>query len=337
MTAQEWGTRGVSGRNDGSCGLDHTLALELVRVTEAAAIAAGKWVGHGDENSGKAAAVDAMHQLIMSVSMRGVVVIGEGEKRDTPVLFKGADVGDGDGPVCDVGLSAGHGTLSKAGDVPYALAAIAVAERGAMYDPSPVRSMEKLAVGPECVDVVDVTRPVAENLRAVAKVKDVRVSDVVVAVLNRPRHRELVHEIRDAGARVHLLEGGDVAGAIAVARPESPVDLLLGTGGAAEGVIAAAGLSCLGGALQVRLRPGDPEKSQDLGEVLHTEDLVRGESVLFCATGVTGNELLRGVQNHAGRTTTQSIVMCSKPDTVRIVRSERRQARWREHLGIDFE
>ncbi|MFI5612539.1 class II fructose-bisphosphatase [Amycolatopsis sp. NPDC051903] len=346
MTAQEWGTRGVSGRHaaedrtDGAFAPDHSLALELVRVTEAAAIAAGRWVGHGDENSGKTAAVDAMHQVVMSVSMRGVVVIGEGAKRDAPFLFTGEDVGDGEGPFCDVGISAGHGTLSKAGDVPHAIAAIAVAERGAMYDPSPVRSMEKLAVGPECVDVVDISRPVAENLRAVATAKDIRVSDVVVAVLNRPRHRELVHEIREAGARVHLIEGGDLAGALAVARPESPVDLLMGTGGAAEGVIAAAGLSCLGGALQARLRPGDPEdgaNSGDVGEVLHTEDLVRGESVLFCATGVTGSELLRGVQNHAGRTTTQSIVMCSKPDTVRIVRSERRQARWREHLGIDFE
>ncbi|HWD01615.1 MAG TPA: fructose-bisphosphatase class II family protein [Amycolatopsis sp.] len=339
MTAQEWGTRVVSGGEaDALDGPGHALALELVRVTEAAAIAAGRWVGHGDANSGRTAAVDAMHQLIMSVSMRGVVVIGEGDKGDTPVLFKGEDVGDGDGPFCDVGISAGHGALSQSRDVPHAVAAIAVAELGAMYDPSTVRHMRKLAVGPECVDVVDLDRPVAENLKAVAKAKDIDVQDVVVGVLNRPRHRQLVHEIRAAGATVHLIEGGDVAGAVAVARPESPVDVLMGTGGAAEGVIAAAALSCLGGSLQARLvvEEGEPEP-MDHGGVLHTQDLVRGERILFCATGVTNSELLRGVQDHEGRTTTQSIVLCSKPDTVRIVRSERRQAQWREHLGIDFE
>lgn len=341
MRTQKWAAPEVSGdpraeeRNVGSFartgGPDHTLALELVRVTEAAAIAAGRWVGRGDKNSGKVAAIDAMHKHIMSVSMRGVVVIGEGQKR----LFRGEDVGDGNGPACDIGISAGDGTLSIARDVPNALAAIAVAQRGALYDPSSVHYMDKLAVGPDCVDVVDINRPVAENLRAVATAKGVGVSDVIVAVLNRPRHRELVHEIRAAGARVHLIEGGDIAGAIAAARPESPVDMLLGTGRAAEGVIAAAALSCLGGSLQARLRPEDseqkkPETGHDSDKVLHTDDLVRAESILFCATGVTGSELLRGVQRHSDRTTTQSIVMCSKPDTVRIVKSEHRHARWRE-------
>lgn len=322
MTTQEWGTPGVPGLA-GIGGPDDALALELVRVTEAAAIAAGRWVGHGDKFSGKAAAIDATHSLIMSVSMRGVVVIGAGDKRDTPVLFTGADVGAGDGPACDVGISAGDGALSMARDVPYAIAAIAVAERGAMYEPASVHYMDKLAVGPDCVDVVDINRPVAENLRAVAKAKDVRVSDVVVAVLDRPRHREFVHEIRDAGARVHLIEGGDVAVAIVAARPESPVDMLLGTGTAAAGVIAAAAISCLGGSLQARLRPNGFEQGET-GDVLHTGDLVGGGSVLFCATGVTGSELLRGVQHDSGRTTTQSIVMCSNPDTVRIVKSEYR-------------
>lgn len=330
MKTTEWGTTGAPGgphveeRNVGSSagidGPDHTLALDLVPVTEAAAIAAGRWVGHGDENSGKVAAVDAMHKLITSVSMRGVVVIGEGGKR----LSKGEEVGDGDGPGCDVGISAGDGALSVARDVPNALVAIAVAERGALYDPSPVPTMEKLAVGPDCAGVVDLDRPVAENLRAVARAKGVRVPDVVVAVLNRSWHRELVHEIRDAGARVHLIEGGDIAGAIAAARPESPVDMLLGTGGAAEGVIAAAALSCLGGSVQARLRPEDSEHGGTGHEVLHTEDLVRGERILFCATGVTGSEVLRGVQHHSGRTTTQSIVLCSQPDTERIVNSEHR-------------
>lgn len=207
--------------------------------------------------------------------------------------------------------------------MPYSIAAIAVAERGAMYEPASTRHMDKLAVGPDCVDVVDIDRPVAENLRAVAKAKDIRVSDVIVAVLDRPRHRELVHEIRDAGARVHLIEGGDVAVAIAAALPEGPVDMLLGTGGAAAGVIAAAAISCLGGSFQARLWPGGVEHG-DTGEVLRAGDLVGGGSVVFCATGVTGSELLRGVRYDSGRTTTQSIVMCSHPDTMRIVTSEYR-------------
>ncbi|GAA3588162.1 class II fructose-bisphosphatase [Amycolatopsis ultiminotia] len=331
MTTQEWAARGVSGapraegRNaDAMAGAghsDHALALELVRVTEAAAIAAGRWVGHGDEDSGKLAAVDAMHEHLNSVSVRGVVVLGAGGKR----LPRGADAGNGAGPACDIGISAGDGALSIARDVPNALTAIVVAERGALYAP-PVRYLEKLAVGPDYVDVVDLNRPVADNLRAVAKAKGVDVSDVAVAVLNRPRHLDLVRKIRDAGARVHLIEGGDIAGAVAVARPESPADLLLGVGGAAQGVLAAAALSCLGGSLQARLRPDDSgqgDPGHDFEAVLHNEDLVGGGNVLFCATGVTGSELLRGVAHHAGRTTTQSIVV-SSPETVRIVTSEHR-------------
>jgi fructose-1,6-bisphosphatase II len=302
-----------------------------VRVTEAAAIAAGRWVGRGHQDSGRIAAMDEMHRLIMSVSIRGVVVIGAGEASDTHVLFRGEDVGDGHGPACDVGISTADGALSVARDVPNALAAIAVAERGALYDPSPGLVMDKLAVGPDCVDVVDIDRPVAANLRAVAAAKRVDVSDVIVAVLNRPRHRDLVREIREAGARVHLIEGGEIAGAIATARPDGRVDMLLGTGGAAEGVIAAAALSCMGGSLQARLRPEDSEQGRAAEKVLHTDDLVRGESVLFCATGVTSNEVLRGVAHHAGRTTTQSLVMCSKPDTVLMVNSEHRRTGWPEH------
>lgn len=312
---------------------DDCLALELVRVTEAAAIAAGRWVGRGDKNSGKVAAIDAMHESVMSVSMRGVVVIGAGEKPDTPALFAGEVVGDGSGPACDIGIAAVDGTLSMARDVPNALAVVAVAERGAMYDPPPFLRMEKLAVGSDCADVVDINCPVSENLRAVAKAKGVRVADVTVAVLNRSRHRELVREIRDAGARVHLIEGGEIAAAVAAARPESPVDLLLGSGGAAEGVLAAAALSCLGGSLQARLRPGEPgqgekalETGHDFAEVRYTDDLVRGENVLFCATGLTANEVLRGVAHHPRCTTTESIVLCARPDTVRIVKTEHRNS-----------
>ncbi|WP_326837355.1 fructose-bisphosphatase class II family protein [Amycolatopsis rhabdoformis] len=310
MSVQEWAATGAAR------GPDQSLALELVRVTEAAAIAAGRWVGRGERGSGRIAATHAMHEHLRSVPMRGTVAIGE---EGTPILFRGEDAGLGEGPVCDLALTAGDGALAPLGDVPNSLAAIAVAERGALYDAPPGALVEKLAVGPGCGAVVDITRPIAENLWSIAAVKDIRVSDVVVGVLNRPRHRELVHAIRDAGARVHLLEGGDLAGAIAVARPASTIDVLLGSGGAAEAVIAAAALSCLGGALQVRVRLDGTDKT------LHTGDLVRGEDILFCATGVTGSELLRGVRHHAGRITTQSIVVSSRPGTVRIVESEREQ------------
>jgi fructose-1,6-bisphosphatase II len=312
MSTREWFATTVSP------GPDQALTLELVRVTEAAAIAAGRGVGRGRWHSGTAAATVAMHERLMSAPIRGTVVIGE--RTGTPVLWTGDVVGAGDGPGCDLGISVGDGAPSPATDVPNSLAAIAVAERGALYAPPPSAVVEKLAVGSDCAAVVDITRPVAENLRAVAAAKRVRVSDVEVAVLDGARHRELANEIRDAGARVHALQGGDIAGAIAAARPESPVDVLLGTGGAAEGVIAAAALSCMGGSLQLRLR------SDGVDEVLHTRDLVRGGRVLFCATGVTTSELLHGVRYHSGRTTTQSVVLSSEPDTVRMVESEHRLA-----------
>ncbi|MCP2256087.1 fructose-1,6-bisphosphatase II [Prauserella aidingensis] len=309
-------------------GPDHGLALELVRVTEAAAIAAGRWVGHGDEAAGKAAAAAAMREHILPVPMRGVVVVGEQSAGGRPALSKGADVGDGTGPACDVAVSAGDAALSPARDVPHAITAVAVAERGAMYDPPPAVPMQKLAVGADYADVVDIRLSVAENLRAIAAVKGVGTSDVTAAVLNRPRHRDLVRDIRDAGARVHLVEGGEVAGAVAAAHPERSVDVLLGTGGGEEGVLAAAALSCMGGAVQALLRPEGPDPRdqvrRDTGRVLRTDDLVRGERILFCATGVTGNELLRGVGHYPDFTTTESTVMCSNPGIVRSVRSEHR-------------
>ena len=315
MSTQEAFTTGVAQEPD------QALPLDLVRVTEAAAIAAGRWVGRGERNSGRAAATAAMQEHLMSVPMRGTVVVGADENHaGTPVLCTGGTVGLGDGASYDVGVSVGDGALSPVKDVPNSLAAIVVAERGALYTPPPAVAMKKLAVGADCADVVDITQPVAANLRAVAAVKGVRVADVVVAVLNRSWHRELVNQIRAAGARVHMLEGGDIAGAIATACPESSVDMLMGTGGSAEGVIAAAALSCLGGALQVRLRSEGPST------ILGTGDLVRGGRVLFCATGVTTSEFLRGVQCIAGLTVTQSVALCSKPDTVRMIRSEHRFA-----------
>ncbi|WP_329059209.1 fructose-bisphosphatase class II [Amycolatopsis sp. NBC_01480] len=310
-------------------GLDDALALELVPVTEAAALAAGRWAGHSGD-SARLAAVDATHTGLRSVPMRGVVVLGAGAREDTPALFHGAEVGYGDGPACDVGISFGDGALSETRDVPCALTAIAVAERGAMLDPPPEFDLEKLVVAADFADVVDLTRPVAENVRMLAAAKGVRVSDVVVAVLNRPRHVALAREIQDAGARLHLLEGGEIAGAVATARAERQVDLLLGTGSAAQGVIAAAALSCLGGSMQARLVPRDARRAGEpgTGGVLRTEDLVRGENVVFCATGVTSSELLGGIRNEgAGRAIAQSVVLCSNPDTVRTVRSEHRYAR----------
>jgi fructose-1,6-bisphosphatase II len=312
MTTAQWGSGTVA------AGPDEALALELVRVTEAAAIVAGRGVGHGRWSS-RAAATVAMHDHLASVPVRATVVLGGGEPDGTPVLRPGDAAGSGDGPPCDLGVGVSSGTPAPVTGVPDSLAAIAVAEPGALYTPPPSPGgVQKLAVGPGCAGVVDITRPVAENLRAVAAVKGVRVSDVEVAVLDRPWHRELAQEVREAGARVRALQGGDLAGAIAAASPESPVDVLLGTGGAAECVLAAAALTCLGGALQLRLRSGGADT------VLDTGDLVRGGSVLFCATGVTTGELLPGVRYHAGRATTRSAVLCSEPDTRRMIESEHR-------------
>src|SRR5690242_18631012 len=225
--------------------LDRNLALELVRVTEAAALAAGRWVGRGDKEGGDGAAVDAMRKLINSISMRGVVVIGEGEKDNAPMLYNGEQVGDGTGPEVDVAVDPIDGTTLMSKGMPNALAVLAVAERGAMFDPSAVFYMEKLAVGPECAGVVDIQAPVRDNLRAVARAKGVNVSDVSVVVLDRPRHDQLVQDIRDAGARIRFISDGDVAGAIAAARPESGVDILLGIGGTPEGIITASALACM--------------------------------------------------------------------------------------------
>src|SRR6476469_2066085 len=269
---------------------DRNLALELVRVTEAAAMAAARWVGRGDKNGGDGAAVDAMSALIGTVSMRGVVVIGEGEKDEAPMLFNGEDVGDGTGPLCDVAVDPIDGTTLMAKGMPNSVAVIAVAERGAMFDPSAVFYMDKIATGSDAADVIDITVPVAENIRRVAKAKHGHPEDVTVCILDRPRHEQLVQEARDAGARIRFSSDGDVAGAISAARPGTGVDLLLGIGGTPEGIIAAAALRCMGGVIQARLWPRDDEEREkavdaghDLDRVLVTEDLVSGEDIFFCA------------------------------------------------------
>ncbi|MBA2389487.1 MAG: class II fructose-bisphosphatase [Geodermatophilaceae bacterium] len=323
---------------------DRNLALDLVRVTEAAAMAAGRWVGRGDKNGGDGAAVDAMRMLIGTVSMRGVVVIGEGEKDDAPMLFNGEAVGTGDGPECDVAVDPIDGTTLMAKGMPNALAVLAVAERGTMFDPSAVFYMEKLAAGPEAADVVDITAPVGENIRRVAKAKHRQVADVTVCILDRPRHQDLVQDVRDAGARIHFISDGDVAGAISAAREHTGVDLLLGIGGTPEGIITAAALKCMGGVMQARLWPHDEaerrkalDAGHDLERVLTIDDLVSGDNVFFCATGITDGDLLRGVHYRSNQVSTQSLVMRSKSGTIRMIDSWHRLEKLRAYASIDFD
>ncbi|WP_130293834.1 class II fructose-bisphosphatase [Pseudonocardia sediminis] len=318
--------------------------MELVRVTEAAAMAAGRWVGRGDKNGGDGSAVDAMRQLIGTVTMQGVVVIGEGEKDEAPMLFNGEQVGNGQGPACDVAVDPIDGTTLMAKGMPNALAVLAVAERGAMFDPSAVFYMEKLAVGPEAADAIDIRESVAENIGRVAEAKKCDVAAVTVCVLDRPRHEKIVDEIRATGARIQFITDGDVAGAIAAARPDSGVDMLYGIGGTPEGIITAAALKCMGGELQGRLWPKDDEErakavaaGHDLERVLTTADLVRGDNVFFCATGITDGALLRGVHYQPGGATTQSIVMRSKSGTVRLIDGHHRLTKLREFSTIDFD
>ena len=322
---------------------DRNLALELVRVTEAGAMAAGRWVGRGDKEGGEGAAVDAMRELLYTVSMRGVVVIGEGEKDNAPMLYNGEEVGNGDGPECDFAVDPIDGTTLMSKGLPNAISVLAVAERGAMFDPSAVFYMNKIAVGPEAVDAIDITAPIGENVRSVAKAKHLSVSDMTVCILDRPRHEQLINEVRDAGARIRLITDGDVAGAISACRPNSGTDLLAGIGGTPEGIIAAAAIRCMGGAIQGKLAPKDDEERQkavdagyDLDQILSTEDLVSGENVFFCATGVTDGDLLKGVQYYGGGCTTQSIVMRSKSGTVRMIEAYHRLSKLNEYSAIDF-
>ncbi len=323
---------------------DRNLALELVRVTEAGALASGRWVGRGDKEGGDGAAVDAMRQLVSSVSMRGVVVIGEGEKDEAPMLYNGESVGNGNGPEVDFAVDPVDGTTLMAKGMPNAISVLAVAERGAMFDPSAVFYMEKIAVGPDYADVIDITAPVVENIARIAKIKKGSASDVTVCILDRPRHAELIQQVRDAGSRIRLISDGDVAGAIAAARPDSGTDMLIGIGGTPEGIIAAAAMRCMDGALQGRLAPTDDDERQkaidaghDLDRVLNTSDLVSGENVFFTATGVTDGDLLRGVRYAGGGAHTQSIVMRSKSGTVRMIDAYHRLEKLREYSSVDFD
>jgi fructose-1,6-bisphosphatase II len=311
---------------------DRNLAMELVRVTEAAAMAAGRWVGRGDKNGADKVAVDAMRALITTVGMDGIVVIGEGEKDQAPMLFNGEKVGDGTGPAVDVAVDPIDGTTLAAKGMTNAVSVMAVAPRGAMYDPSAVFYMEKLATGPEAADMVDIRLPVAENIRRTAKAKGGHNEDITVVVLDRPRHQSLVEEIRAAGARIKFISDGDVAGAIMAARPDTGIDLLMGTGGTPEGIITACAMKAVGGVIQGRLAPKDDEERQkaidaghDLDRILTTDELVAGDDCFFVATGITDGELLRGVRYGHGGAITNSLVMRSRSGTIRMITSEHRR------------
>ena len=323
---------------------DRNLALDLVRVTEAGAMAAGRWVGRGDKNGADAVAVNAMRSLISTVAMNGVVVIGEGEKDEAPMLFNGEQVGDGTGPECDVAVDPIDGTTLTAKGMTNAISVMAVAPRGSMYDPSAVFYMEKLVAGPEAADAVDIRLPVAKNIDLVAKAKGISRSDVTVCVLDRPRHAALVQEIRDAGARIKFISDGDVAGAITAARPDTGVDLLVGTGGTPEGIITACAIKAVGGVIQGRLAPIDDDERQraidaghDLDRVLVTEDLVVADDCFFVATGITDGELLAGVRYGAGRAYTESLVMRSRSGTIRKISSEHKLEKLKAYSAVDYQ
>jgi fructose-1,6-bisphosphatase II len=323
---------------------DRNLALELARVTEAAAMASARWVGRGDKNAADAAAVNAMRMLINSVAMNGVVVIGEGEKDKAPMLFNGEEVGDGTGPLCDVAVDPIDGTRLAANGMPDAISVLAVSARGAMYDPSAVFYMSKLVTGPEAADAVDIEAPPRANVAAVARAKHCSPHDVTVIILDRPRHAGLIAEVRETGARIKLITDGDVAGAILAAREGTGIDLLLGVGGTPEGVIAACAVKCLGGIILGQLAPTDDaerskavEAGHDLSRVLTTDDLVASDDAFFAATGITNGELLAGVRFKAGGATTNSLVMRARSGTVRAITSEHQLWKLRAYSSVNFD
>ena len=322
---------------------DRNLAMELVRVTEAAAMAAGRWMGRGDKNGADGAAVEAMRVVLQSVTMDGVVVIGEGEKDDAPMLYNGEHIGDGSPPMTDIAVDPIDGTTLTSFGRNGALAVIAVSERGTMFNPGPCVYMEKLAVGPRAVGSVDIRRSPTENLEAVAKALGKSVRDLTAVILDRDRHADLIAEVRASGARIRLIGDGDVAGAISTAWPESGVDILFGVGGTPEGVISAAALKSMCGEIQGRLWPRDDTERQlaidagyDLDAVLTTDDLVQGDNCFFAATGITDGELLQGVRYHDFGATTQSLVMRSRSGTVRFVSARHPLDKLREFSQIEF-
>jgi fructose-1,6-bisphosphatase II len=321
----------VSGAAATRAAIDRNLALELVRATEAAAIAAARHLGRGDKELVDQAAVDAMRPVLNTIAMRGTVVIGEGEKDEAPMLYNGEDVGDGTGPEVDFAVDPVDGTTLTAKSLPNALAIVAVSERHTMFDPGPCVYMDKLAVAGDLGDVVDLTAPIETTLGHVAKARGVAVPELTVCVLDRPRHDELVRRVRATGARIKFLLDGDVAGSIMAATPGTGVDVMVGVGGTPEGVLAACALKCVGGAFYGRLQPRDDDERRraadagyDLDEILTLDDMVRSDNVFVAATGVTDGELLRGVRYSADRATTHSLSMRSKSGAVRLIETRHR-------------
>ena len=322
---------------------DRNLAMELVRVTEAAALASGRWVGRGQKNEGDGAAVNAMRKMINSVEMDGVIVIGEGEKDEAPMLFNGEQVGTGRGAAVDIAVDPVDGTRLMAEGRPNAISVIAAADRGSMFNPQDAFYMNKIAVGPEAVGAIDITKSTAENIKSVAEAKGMRPADITVVVLDRPRHKQLVDDIRAAGAKVRFIMDGDVAGAIAAAQDTSSIDIAMGIGGTPEGVVTACALKCLGGEIQGMLAPqGDEEREKvlaaghDLDRVLGTNDLVTSDNCYFAATGVTNGDMLRGVTYRKSGATTRSLVMRSKSGTVRFIESQHQLTKLQDYSVVDY-
>ncbi|MHB8262708.1 MAG: class II fructose-bisphosphatase [Acidimicrobiales bacterium] len=323
---------------------DRNLAMELVRVTEAAAMAAGRWMGRGDKEGADEAAVNAMRVVLQTVSMDGIVVIGEGEKDNAPMLFNGERIGDGTPPLTDIAVDPIDGTTLTSLGRGGALAVIAVSERGTLFDPGPCVYMEKIAVGPRAAGSIDVNASPAENLEAVAKALGKSVRDVTVVILERDRHDQLISEVRSTGARIKLISDGDVAAAISTSWPESGVDILMGIGGTPEGVISAVALKCIGGEMQGKLWPRNDEERRmaldagyTLDAVLSTNDLARGDNCFFAATGITDGELLQGVRYYDFGATTQSIVMRSRSGTVRLLHSRHKLSKLNVFSEVAFD
>jgi fructose-1,6-bisphosphatase II len=316
----------------GRAALDRNLALELVRATEAAALAASRHLGRGNKDLVDQAAVDAMRPVLNTISMRGTVVIGEGEKDEAPMLYNGEQVGDGTGPELDFAVDPVDGTTLTAKSLPNALAIVAVAERHTMFDPGPCVYMDKLVVAGDLADDVDLTAPIETTLAHVAKARGVGVPDLTVCILDRPRHDELVRRVRETGARIKFLLDGDVAGSIMAATPaQTGVDVMVGVGGTPEGVLAACALKCLNGAFYGRLQPRDDDERRraveagyDLDKVLTLDDMVTSDNVFVAATGVTDGELLGGVRYSADRAITHSLSMRSRSGAVRLIETRHR-------------
>lgn len=323
---------------------DRNLAMELARVTEAAAMAAGRWMGRGNKEAADQAAVDAMRLVLNSVDMDGIIVIGEGEKDEAPMLFNGEVLGTGRAPRVDIAVDPIDGTTVLSLGRSGALAVVALSERNTMYDPKHIMYMDKIAVGLEAAGAIDVNAPVDVNLRSIARAKHKDIDDLTVIILDRPRHDDLIRQVREVGARIRLISDGDIAGALMTAIPDTGIDVLIGIGGSPEAVISACALKCVGGDMQCKLWPrNDAEREEcavagmNLDKVLSIEDLVRGDNVFFAATGITDGELLDGVRFYGGGARTHSLVMRSKSGTVRFVEASHRWDKLMRYSQIRFD